>query len=316
MREKQPFDRTFAIGLAESRASMPVKSPQHRPPQDMGAPMLPIVDGCTHGKCRFCDIFIGIPFAQLPEEEVLADIDAIADQATANTRRIYLTGGNPFALSAKRLLKVFDEVESRIPTVNSYGGFCRVSDIANKSDDELAALKERGVSDITIGAESGFDEALEFMRKGHTSSDIVKQAKRLHEASIKFTFFYLTGMAGKGRGQENALASAKVFSEAAPSRILVVTITPTQTWPLADDIKAGLWEAPTEVEMLEEIRTLVANLTCPCAVNCSHDTDVLKFDGMIPENQEKMVQLLDNLIPKVNEDASRRMREMLHKAKF
>ena len=51
-------------------------------------------------------------------------------------------------------------------------------------------------------------------------------------------------------------------------------------------------------------------------MNCSHDTDVLKFDGMVPENQQKMVQLLDNLIPKVNEKASRRMREMLHSATF
>lgn len=295
---------------------MPVKSPQHRPPQDMGAPMLPIVDGCSHGKCHFCDIFTGIPFSLLPEEEIQADIDAIAGQATTLTRRIYLTGGNPFALPAHRLIDVFDKVEEKIPTVNSYGGFCRITDIASKSDEDLALLVSRGVNDITIGAESGFDEALAFMEKGHTADDIVKQAKRLHDAGMRFTFFYLVGMAGAGRGQENALASAKVYSEANPDRILIVTMTPTQTWPLAKDIEAGLWVPPTEVEMLEEIRTFVANLDCTCSVNCSHDTDVLKFDGMVPENQLKMVELLDHLIPKVNEDASRRMREMLHKATF
>lgn len=295
---------------------MPVKSPQHRPPQDMGAPMLPIVDGCSHGKCHFCDIFTGIPFSLLPEEEIQADIDAIAGQATTLTRRIYLTGGNPFALPAHRLIDVFDKVEEKIPTVNSYGGFCRITDIASKSDEDLALLVSRGVNDITIGAESGFDEALAFMEKGHTADDIVKQAKRLHDAGMRFTFFYLVGMAGAGRGQENALASAKVYSEANPDRILIVTMTPTQTWPLAKDIEAGLWVPPTEIEMLEEIRTFVANLDCTCSVNCSHDTDVLKFDGMVPENQQKMVELLDHLIPKVNEDASRRMREMLHKATF
>ncbi len=154
------------------------------------------------------------------------------------------------------------------------------------------------------------------MEKGHTAADVVEQGRRLRDAGIRFTFFYLAGMAGAGRGQENALASAKAFSEAGPSRILVVTMTPTQTWPLAADIEAGRWQPPGEVEMLEEIRTFVASLTCTCAVNCSHDTDVLKFDGMVPENQQKMVQLMDNLIPRVNERASRRMREMLHKASF
>ena len=295
---------------------MPVKSPQHRPPQDLGAPMLPIVDGCSHGKCHFCDIFTGIPFAPLPEDEIQADIEAIAEKSTQLTNRIYLTGGNPFALPVKRLVEVFDQVEERIPSVKSYGGFCRIMDIANKSDEDLVILASRGVDDIAIGAESGFDEALAFMEKGHTAADIVEQGKRLHYAGIKFTFFYLTGMAGAGRGQENALASAKVYSEAAPNRILIVSMTPTQTWPLARDIEAGLWKAPTEIEMLEEIRTFVDNLTCTCSVNCSHDTDVLKFDGMVPENQKKMVELLDRLMPKVNEAASRRMREMLHKATF
>lgn len=295
---------------------MAVKSPQHRPPQDMNAPMLPIVDGCTHGKCHFCDIFTGIPFTALPTDEVLADIDEIAKQATATTKRIYLTGGNPFALSADKLIAVFDEVERRIPTVNSYGGFCRIGDIARKSDDELRLLASRGVNDIAIGAESGFDEALAFMEKGHTAADIVEQGRRLHEVGIDFTFFYLAGMAGAGRGDQNAVASAEVFSKARPGRILIVTITPTQTWPLAHDIEAGLWQPATEIETLHEIRTFIEHLACPCSVNCSHDTDILRFQGMIPADQQKMLELMDNLTPKVSESASRRMREMLHKATF
>lgn len=295
---------------------MPVKSPQHRPPQDLGNPMLPIVDGCSHGKCRFCDIFTGIPFTALPEEEIDADIEAIGSTATALTRRIYLTGGNPFALSAAKLMEVFDKVEARIPTVNSYGGFCRIQDIARKSDEELATLAKRGVNDIAIGAESGFDEALEFMQKGHTAADIVKQAQRLHDAGIEFTFFYLTGMAGAGRGQENAIASAEVFSKAAPKRILIVAMTPTETWPLAEDIREGRWKVPTELEMAEEVRTFVEHLDCECAINCSHDTDIIRFEGMIPENQKQMLELLDHQIPKVNEKAARRMREMLHGVPF
>lgn len=282
----------------------------------MNAPQLAIVDGCTHGKCRFCDIFIDVPFHALPKEDVLADIDAIASQASELTRRIYLTGGNPFALSADKLIEVFDAVEARIPSVDSYGGFCRIGDIACKSDEELALLASRGVNDITIGAESGFDEALSFMQKGHTSSDIIEQARRLHKAGIEFTFFYLTGIAGAGRGKENAIASAEVFSEAAPKRILIVTMTPTKRWPLAQDIADGLWSAPSEIEMLGEIRTLIGHMDCACSINCSHDTDVLKFNGVLPQDKEKMLQLLDNLTPKVNEKASRKMREMLHRASF
>ena len=87
------------------------------------------------------------------------------------------------------------------------------------------------------------------MEKGCTAADIIEQSRRLRVAGISFTFFYLAGMAGAGKGRENAIASARVFSEAGPRRILVVTLTPTRTWRLAEDIAAGLWEAPGEIEL-------------------------------------------------------------------
>ena len=282
----------------------------------MNCPMLQIVTGCSHGKCHFCDIFTGIPFQMSPMEEIIEDIEEIARTAMSTTRRIYLTGGNPFALSKNRLFEVFDEIEKRMPQVNSYGGFCRIMDIARKSDEDLHALAERGVNDITIGAEGGNDEAFAFMEKGHTAADVIEQGKRLHEAGIEFTFFYLVGMAGAGQGQKNAIETARVFSEARPKRVLVVCMTPTPTWPLAADIAAGRWAPPTEIAMCEEIRTFVERIDCECFINAAHDTDIIRFEGGIPKNREGMLELLDNMIPKGNEKAARTMREMLHRATF
>ena len=295
---------------------MHIARPQHRPPRDMSCPMLQVSDGCTHGRCKFCDIYTGVPFRPSPMEEISEDIEEIARTATALTRRIYLTGGNPFALPNARLVQIFDAVEARIPTVNSYGGFCRIEDIARKTDAELAELAARGVSDLAIGAESGLDELLAFMRKGQTAADLAEQGARLHQANIPFTMFYLAGLAGAGRGQENALASAAAFSAAAPQTILIVTLTPTATWPLADDIASGAWKPAGEVETAEEIRTFIEHLSCRTHVVCSHDSDVIRFDGMVPADQQKMLQLMDHRIPKINEKAARLMREMIHKATF
>lgn len=295
---------------------MHIARPQHRPPRDMSCPMLQVSDGCTHGRCKFCDIYTGVPFRPSPMEEISEDIEEIARTATALTRRIYLTGGNPFALPNARLVQIFDAVEARIPTVNSYGGFCRIEDIARKTDAELAELAARGVSDLAIGAESGLDELLAFMRKGQTAADLAEQGARLHQANIPFTMFYLAGLAGAGRGQENALASAAAFSAAAPQTILIVTLTPTATWPLAEDIATGAWEPAGEVETAEEIRTFIEHLSCRTHVVCSHDSDVIRFDGMVPADQQKMLQLMDHRIPKINEKAARLMREMIHKATF
>ena len=295
---------------------MHITKPQHRPPRDMSCPMLQIANGCTHGKCRFCDIYTGVPFEASPMDEIIEDIDEIAATATLLTRRIYLTGGNPFALPNDRLMQVFDAVEARIPTVCSYGGFCRITDIACKSDEELAELAARGVNDLAIGAESGHDGVLAFMQKGQTGADLIEQGRRLHEAGIDFTFFYLAGLAGAGSGTENAIASAQVFSQAEPNAILIVTLTPTKTWLLAEDIAAGRWVPETEVEVAREIRTFIEHLDCSAQVICSHDSDVIRFEGKLPGDKQKMLALMDDRIPKINEKAARLMREMIHKATF
>ena len=290
---------------------------QHRPPFDMYCPMLQIVEGCTHNKCHFCDIFRDVTFHMSPMEEILEDVDEIARTANAiEKRRIYLTGGNPYALPNNKLFPILDAVKERIPEVKEFGGFCRIADIKRRTDEELAALASYGVNMITIGAESGYDPALAFMEKGHTAADIAEQGQRLHKAGIDFCFFYLTGMAGAGKSQENAIASGKVFSQAGPKYILVVTLTPTQSWPLRADIEAGLWEPAGEEEMAWEIRTFVENLDCEAYVNCSHDTDVVRFDAQLPKDKENALLLMDNVIPKIRPAAARKMREFIHHATF
>ena len=95
-----------------------------------------------------------------------------------------------------------------------------------------------------------------------------------------------------------------------------MTLTPTVSWPLAEDIAAGRWAPAGEVETAREIRTFIEHLTCKSRIICSHDSDVVRFDGIIPADQENMLKLMDNRIPKINEKAARLMREMIHKATF
>lgn len=290
--------------------------PQHQTPSVMNCPMLQIVTGCTHNKCHFCDIFLNVDFKISPRKEIVEDLDELAKTIRPNQHRINLTGGNPYALSAERLVPILELIKEKLPSVTSFGGFCRIADIKSKSDEDLALLASHGVDDLSIGAESGYDPALAFMEKGHAAADVAEQGQRLHKAGIDFTYFYLTGMAGAGRGQENARATAEAFSAAAPRHILIVTITPTKTWPLAADIADGSWAPPSEIEMIEEVRTLIEDLDCATYVNCSHDTDIIRFEGLLPKDKENMLKLIDNRLPKVNPAAARKMREFIHKATF
>ena len=106
--------------------------------------------------------------------------------------------------------------------------FARISDIKPKTVEELKNLRHLGFDSISIGTESGDDETLARMDKGYTANDILEQCKKLEEANIRYNFVYLTGLAGKNKGQQNAINTATVFNQLHPFTINFVYQIPSR----------------------------------------------------------------------------------------
>lgn len=90
-------------------------------------------------------------------------------------RRVFLTGANPFILKTEKLLEISALIKKYLPSVTSIGCFARITDSINKTDDDLTLLRNTGYNGLTIGVETGDDNALAFMRKGYTSQDILQK---------------------------------------------------------------------------------------------------------------------------------------------
>lgn len=115
--------------------------------------------------------------------------------------------------------------------------YARIENIAHKSDDDLKALKAAGVNDLYIGIESGLTDILEYLNKGYTIEEIREQCLRLNAVGIRHSDLLMLGTGGRGRGQENALAMAKLENEIKPTQILVNTMSAFAGTKLDDDIK-------------------------------------------------------------------------------
>ena len=72
---------------------------------------------------------------------------------------------------------------------------------------------------LVLATESGDDETLSRMNKGNTAVDILEQCRKLEEANIRYNLVYLTGLAGKGKGQQNAIYTAEIFNQLHPFTI-------------------------------------------------------------------------------------------------
>ena len=299
-----------------------------RPPYEADSLILEATAGCTHRACKFCTLYDELPFkfkaselstiesdlleAQTWFHDPLSKIESHLFSLSAPKRcRVFLAGANPFALKSKRLLEIAGLIHEHFPTCKTIGCFARVTDIASKTDEELAALREAGYTGLTIGIETGDDAALAFMNKGYVAQDIVAQCARLDAADIAYAFFYLAGISGKGCGIEGARFTAAVCNQTHPSLIGANMLTIYKNSELYQEIITGNWEEETEIGKYQEIKALVKNLEIPVEFAMLGASNPVMLQGRLPEQREQIVATLDRVIEEIGEDRLRHYRTNL-----
>jgi len=172
-------------------------------------------------------------------------------------------------------------------------------------------LRELGYDGITIGVETGYDESLIFMRKGFLSKDIIEQCKKLEEANITYNFFYLTGIYGSGKGKMGAKVTAEIFNQLHPQIIESSMLTIYPTSELYKEIQAGNWKEETEIEKLEEMKTLIENLKIDARFVTDGASNLIQVRGNLKTDKQKMIAFLKQQIAEQDEAYLRSYRENL-----
>ena len=279
-----------------------------RPPYEASSQLLQVTAGCTHNKCKFCSLYYGTKFRPSPLPEIESDLRVI-QRYQPKARRLFLTGANPFALSYDRLLNLGLLIRKYLPYCETIGTFSRIADIKPKSVDELKNLRHLGFDGISIGTESGDDETLARMNKGNTASDILEQCRKLEEADIRYNLVYLTGLAGKGKGQQNATNTAAIFNRLHPFTVNVVSLTVFPESELYREIQKGDYTEATEQERLLELRTFIGALRLKTTLLGNTVSNTVPFAGMIPNDKVRILNELDAAIKQIGETELREYRD-------
>lgn len=289
-----------------------------RPPYEASSLLLEVTAGCTHHRCKFCTLYADLPFPfrMSPLEDIEEDLKEARTRyrsfAGYKMTRAFLTGANPFVLKYERLKEIGELIHKYFPMMKTIGCFVRVTDIAAKSDEELRALQKMGYDGLTIGAETADDEALRFMDKGYLAEDIRKQCGRLDESGISYSFFYLVGISGAGRGEAGARQSAAVFNQLHPVRVGANMLTVYPDSGLYKEIREGNWKEESETEKYREIRALVENLEIPTVFAAQGASNAFQMQCGLPKEKRKLLAFLDDVIENAGEERLRRYRESVH----
>ena len=273
----------------------------YRNPYEPPSPLLEITQGCSHNRCKFCTMYKDVPFRPSPIEWVEEDLLEIA-RYYPDTNRLQLIGADPFCMSFERLDRICDLVHRYLPKVTVMTMAARVTNVKNKTVDQLKILKEKGMVEVNLGVESGDDWTLERINKGYHATDVLEQCSKLDEAGIAYWMTFLNGVAGREHSLEHAMNSADIFSHCHPTVVGTGSLTLFPGTPLLEEARRGEFVPLSEKEMLIELKTFVENLACDCDFITHHTVAAYLTGPNFLQNKSRIIAALRDVIDCADED--------------
>jgi len=258
-------------------------------------PLLEITQGCTHNRCKFCTMYKDVPFRMSPMEWIEEDLRELA-RTDPDATTIQLLSANPLVLPYDRLAPILEMIKRYLPKMEYVYLAGRVTDLKNKTIDELKKLRDLGMREISLGVESGDDWTLDRIHKGYHAEDILEQCHKLEEAGIDYWMTFLNGVAGRSHSKEHAINSAKIFSQCKPMLVGTGGLTLFPGTPLLEEAQRGEFDPLSEKEMLEELKLFVENLTCDCAFITHHTVAANLTGPNFLSRKDRIVAALDYAI--------------------
>ncbi len=273
--------------------NMRYHEPVFRPPSEAESFILQVTYGCTHNKCTFCAMYREKKFRVRPFEEVREDIQEAAG-LVPHTRRVFLADGDAMVLKASKLLQILEALDQAFPALERVGIYADSKGILSKSDDELQSLRERKLSMVYLGLESGCDEVLQKLEKGATASEMTLAIHRVKKARIQTSVIALLGAGGRLLSQKHAKETARVVSEMSPDFFSALTLTLVPGTPLAAAVERGEFEPLSPGEALTELGQMLAQISPASSVTfrTNHASNYVPLRGRLPEDKEEILKTL------------------------
>lgn len=215
---------------------------------------------------------------------------------TSYIRRVFLADGDAMTLSFRRLNEILNLINDYLPDLNRVSAYCLPRNLKNKSVAELIELREKGLSLVYVGAESGDDLVLEKVRKGESFDSTLEALHKLKQAGIKASVMVLNGLGGAHYSQQHAINSARLINAAQPEYLstLVLTMRDERRFlaGFADD-----YQALSQLELINELRLFIENLDLKRTIfRSDHASNSLVLKGTLGSDKTALLKRIDQAL--------------------
>lgn len=264
-----------------------------RPPSEAFSIILQVTIGCSHNRCTFCGAYRDRVFQIKPWEHIKKDLDFAAAWCRRQAT-LFLADGDALALPHETLVALLHCIREKLPWVRRVSSYATCQNIAGKTDAQLLLYRSLGLSRLYMGLESGHDLILKAIAKGVDSEAMIRAGQRARKAGIFMSVTCLLGIAGAEQSLEHAAATASVLNRMQPQQIAVLTLMILDNTPLFRQKLAGLFTLPDQLQLVTELRCLIAGLhSFRTQFHANHASNYFSLNGRLPRDKKRMLAIVD-----------------------
>ena len=293
-----------------------------RPPSESGSLLIRVTRNCPWNRCTFCSLYKDTTFSLRPVSHVLKDIDLIrscvdriknGETMSSRTspgeevafhaalpwvrngmKSVFLQDSNSLIIKPDDLVTILQYLTATFPEVERFTSYARSHTIARISDQDLGRMAAAGLNRIHIGMESASDKVLSLVRKGTDKATQIRAGRKVKQAGMQLSEYFIPGLGGKVLSKEHALETADALNQINPDFIRLRTLAVPSDGELFKDLSTGPFELMGDTMIAEEILLFIESLTgIISTVKSDHILNLFQeVEGTLPEGKERMTTVI------------------------
>jgi radical SAM superfamily enzyme YgiQ (UPF0313 family) len=269
----------------------------YRPPSEANSYILQATIGCSWNACVYCDMYRAKRFRVRDTAASLEDIALAGRALRGRVDKVFVADGDALAMTLDQWLPLLDALPGALGPLRRVSCYATARNVLEKTPEELETLAARGLTRLYIGPESGDDVTLKRIAKGGTFAEHVEAAEKAHAAGMELSVIALLGAGGTERSAEHAAATAELVTAMDPAFFAALSLTVVPGTPLATLVERGRFTLPSPIEMLGELRTIVADARPTDALfRTNHASNHLPLAGRLPADGPRLAALIGHAI--------------------
>ena len=276
--------------------------PPFRPPSEANSLLLRVTRGCPWNRCTFCSMYKGMKFEIRDLEEILGDIELAKGLYGDRIGTIFIGDSNSLVAKTEMLVKVLNALFSSFPHIERVTSYARAKTIAKKPLEDLIKIYQAGLTRLHVGLETGDRDLLKKIEKGAIPEEMIEAGRKAKEAGFEYSLYVLLGIGGEEKWEQHARGTAEVLNHIDPHFIRVRTFIPQPNSPLYEAMEKGSFQPASPDTILKETKLLLEELHVTSQFLSDHISNLLPLHGKLPEDKEKMIQIIEEALKELGEN--------------